>query len=117
MAEKTKGKQAKTEPKKVSPKAKPLKKETASTKKKASFRLDAPGAREVCLAGSFNEWNPSIRPLKRDMQGIWTITVMLVPGTYEYRFVVDGEWRDDPNATERRANEHGTQNCVICIVD
>ena len=117
MAEKTKEKQTKSVPEKVEPKAKAQKKGTAPTKKKASFRLNAPEATMVCLAGSFNEWDPSVRPLRRDAKGAWMTTVTLAPGIYEYRFIVDGEWCDDPDASERRANEHGTQNCIIRIGD
>jgi 1,4-alpha-glucan branching enzyme len=117
MVDKSKEKQAKAEPKKTKPEAKEQKKETAAVKKRAAFKLDAPGAREVFLAGSFNEWNPSDRALKRDKKGVWTTTVTLVPGVYEYRFIVDGEWWDDPKAAERRPNEHGTQNCVIFMAE
>lgn len=117
MAEKARERQKKAEPKKAEPKAKPLKKETKPVNKRAAFKLDAPEAGEVFLAGSFNEWNPSNRPLKRDKKGVWTTTMLLAPGAYEYRFVVDGEWWDDPKATERRGNEHGTENCVIRIAE
>jgi len=118
MAEKTKQKQTKSPATRTEePKARSPKKETAPTKKKASFKLNAPEATVVCLAGSFNEWDPSVRPLRRDAKGTWTTTVSLAPGMYEYRFVVDGVWCDDPNASERRSNEHGTQNCIIWIVD
>jgi 1,4-alpha-glucan branching enzyme len=117
MVQKRKETQAEAEPKKAKPKANAQKTETAATKKRAAFKLDASEARGVFLAGSFNEWNPSDRALKRDKKGVWTTTMMLAPGAYEYRFVVDGEWRDDPKAAERRANEHGTQNCVIYIAE
>lgn len=115
MAEKIKERRAGAEPKTAKPKAKPQNKEATPTKKRTPFKLEAPYAREVCLAGSFNEWNPSIRVLKRDKNGIWATTVVLGPGIYEYRYVVDGEWCDDPNAEERKPNEHGTLNCVIRI--
>jgi 1,4-alpha-glucan branching enzyme len=115
MAQKIREKQAKAEPEKAKPKTRVQKKETAAKKKRATFRLDAPEARDVFLAGSFNGWDASNRPLKRDNKGIWTTMIMLAPGSYEYRFVVDGEWTDDPNAAERRPNEHGTQNCMIFI--
>lgn len=116
MVDKSKGKQVKAEPKKTKPQATVQGKQTAATKKRATFRLNAPEAGEVCLAGSFNSWDPSSRPLKRDQKGVWTATLMLAPGVYEYRLVVDGQWCDDPNAAERRPNEHGTYNCVVTIV-
>lgn len=117
MAEKRKERQPKAEPKTANPRVKEQKKQVLPSKKRATFRLEAPDAREVFLAGTFNEWNPAARPLKRDKNGIWATMMMLGPGDYEYRFVVDGEWWDDPRATERTANEHGTQNCIIRITE
>jgi len=37
------------------------------------------------------------------------------PGRYEYRFVVDGQWRDDPACTERVPNGFGSENCVLRV--
>ncbi|MGK0200039.1 MAG: hypothetical protein ACI91J_003329 [Yoonia sp.] len=34
------------------------------------------------------------------------------PSDYEYRFMVDGEWVDDPACQQTRANGFGTENCV-----
>ncbi|MXW77650.1 MAG: hypothetical protein F4Z57_01385, partial [Gemmatimonadetes bacterium] len=39
--------------------------------------------------------------------------VTLPLGKHEYRFVVDGEWRDDPQCEERRPNSFGTTNCIL----
>jgi hypothetical protein len=40
---------------------------------------------------------------------------MLRSGQYEYRFVVDGEWCEDPQATQRVANPHGGFNSVLTV--
>ncbi len=80
-----------------------------------SFMLYEPHAREVFIAGCFNEWNPAATPLQKDASGTWFCMVDLEPGRHEYRFVVDGEWRDDPLNTVRCANEFGTENCVVII--
>jgi len=84
-------------------------------KKAATFRLDAPYATKVFVAGSFNDWSPGATPLTRNDAGIWTGTVNLDPGEYEYRFVVDGMWSDDPANTTRRCNEFGTKNCILAV--
>ncbi len=39
----------------------------------------------------------------------------LAPGEYQYRLIVDGEWRDHSEATRRVANSFGTQNCVLIV--
>ncbi|OGG43991.1 MAG: hypothetical protein A3F84_15405 [Candidatus Handelsmanbacteria bacterium RIFCSPLOWO2_12_FULL_64_10] len=81
-------------------------------KRRISFSLEAPGAKEVSLAGTFNGWE--VRSLKRDGQGVWGASLTLTPGTYEYRFLVDGEWQNDPGA-EVALNPYGTQNCVRVV--
>ena len=91
------------------------KKAKTGTKKRVTFRYHSPDANQVFVAGSFNDWNPTARPLKKNASGMWLAMVTLDPGLYEYRFVADGNWVDDPLAQERRRNEHGTQNCVFRV--
>lgn len=80
--------------------------------RRCKFVLDAPHAGAVAVAGSFNDWSPDVCPLKRGKDGAWQATLLLPPGRYEYRFVVDGQWRDDPACDERVPNGHGSENCV-----
>jgi hypothetical protein len=44
------------------------------------------------------------------VDGVWRATVKLEPGTHHYRFLVDGEWRDDPECTLRAPNPFGGEN-------
>ena len=53
-------------------------------------------AREVFLAGSFNDWNASGTSMT-NVDGVWSVTMPLDPGEYEYKFVVDGQWVADPD--------------------
>ena len=82
---------------------------------KTEFGLLAPQARSVFLAGSFNEWNSSAHPLKQDKKGVWKISLPLGPGRYEYRFLVDGEWQNDPNCSSLVENPFGTLNCLKIV--
>jgi hypothetical protein len=62
------------------------------------FRLDAPTASEVRLAGSFTGWEPryAMHPAG---EGSWSVLIPLQPGVHDYAFVVDGrEWVADPAA-------------------
>jgi hypothetical protein len=43
----------------------------------------------------------------------WTAIVPLEPGQHAYRFIVDGQWQDDPSCTRRVPNAYGTENSVI----
>jgi 1,4-alpha-glucan branching enzyme len=69
----------------------------------------APAAREVFVAGTFNGWNPSATPLVRDADGNWSVTVELVPGRYEFKFVVDGAWCCEPGCKEPG------RDCPCCV--
>lgn len=86
-----------------------------SPKKKATFTLRAPEATEVFVAGSFNQWDPTVNPLERDEEGMWACTLLLEPGEHEYRFVVDTVWWDDPLNLVRRQTEFGCENCIIIV--
>lgn len=83
--------------------------------RRCTFSLEAPDARAVTLAGSFNGWATEARPLKRAKGGPWQTTLLLPPGRYEYRFFVDGQWWDDPACTERVPNGFGSHNCVLHV--
>lgn len=47
--------------------------------------------------------------------GVWSKHLELKPGVYEYRFVVDGTWVDDPSALQHIANPFGGNNSVLRI--
>ncbi|MCM8801240.1 MAG: glycogen-binding domain-containing protein [Candidatus Omnitrophica bacterium] len=79
------------------------------------FKIYAPQAKKVYLAGSFNNWNPKTISAKKDKSGNWTAKVDLRPGRYEYKFIVDGNWTVDPCASAYVTNNFGTQNSVIEI--
>jgi hypothetical protein len=61
------------------------------------FTYEDPSAGSVSLAGDFNNWNMNAEPLTQGDDGVWRVVVDLGPGTYEYKFVVNGsEWIADP---------------------
>ena len=84
-------------------------------KKRVTFKLIAPEAEQVVLTGSFNGWAQDGTPLKRDAKGVWKTQISLPPGTYEYRFRVDGTWRDDPDCSDRVPNGFGSENCIRVV--
>lgn len=88
----------------------------APTKKSVAFEYFDPEATVVTLVGEFNRWDPQARPLKRDAGGMWKGTLRLGPGTYQYKFVVNGQrWEEDPVNRHRVPNEHGTFNSVRSV--
>jgi 1,4-alpha-glucan branching enzyme len=86
------------------------------SKQKVTFLYKAPAAQSVLLAGDFTGWQQAPVSLKKDKAGTWKKSISLPPGRYEYRLLVDGEWRDDPQCSTRHPNQFGGENCV-CVVN
>ena len=76
------------------------------------FHITAPTALSVQLVGDFTHWQERPINLHKESNGVWSTSVGLEPGTYHYRFLVDGQWRDDPECTLRVPNPYGSQNAV-----
>jgi chromosome partitioning protein len=71
-------------------------------------------AREVAIAGDFNQWDPHRTPLRRDDRlNIWQAVVDVPPGRYRYRLVIDGQWKPDPYNTAVESNSFGEVDNVI----
>ncbi len=82
-----------------------------------TFRIDAPAAGQVFVAGSFNKWDPRQYPLSRQEHGQWQTTISLPAGRHEYKFIVDTEWVHDVNNPDKVALAppmHG-YNSVITV--
>ena len=81
------------------------------------FRDDAAG--DVRIAGDFNGWVPDKDVRSRvEAEGphrVWTKVLLLPPGTYQYRYVVDGEWRTDPSNPESTPGPMGQPNSVLHV--
>lgn len=100
-----------TSPKKRASVSRPLRR--APAKETVLFEYFDPSAKVVALVGEFNQWNPTARPMKRDAGGLWKVKIRLAPGTYQYKFVVNGDrWEEDPLTQHRMMNEHGTSNSL-----
>ena len=83
--------------------------------KPGEFHLQAPQAKSVKLAAGFTDWEKNPLDLTKSEKGDWILIVPLPPGSHPYRFIVDGQWCDDPNAAQRMTNPFGTQNSVKVI--
>lgn len=79
------------------------------------FEVHLGGAREVYLAGTFNDWHPTTLPMVDLGQGRWSKELVLAPGTYEYLFIADGRWLPDPEATLSAPNPYGGSNSVVIV--
>jgi 1,4-alpha-glucan branching enzyme len=75
-----------------------------------TFSFRASDASSVQLVGDFTKWQESPISLQKGADGVWRAAVQLPSGTHHYRFLVDGEWRDDPECTLRAPNPFGGEN-------
>lgn len=72
-------------------------------------------AQRVCVTGSFNEWSPHAHCMKRESD-VWSITVLLSPGRYQYLFLIDDKVRKkDPGALLAQYNGFGEENSVLVV--
>lgn len=82
-------------------------------------RFRAPGVRDVRIAGDFNGWVPDkgVRSrIEADGESrVWTKILALTPGRYQYRYVVDGEWREDPENPDAVPGPAGVRNSVLVV--
>ena len=82
-------------------------------RQKISFSFESSDAKEVILMGDFNNWNPKKHLMKQDRDGVWNKAVILPPGSYEYKFLVDGQWKEDPQNDKTCLNCFGTYNNIL----
>ena len=81
---------------------------------RALFSYFDPEAHEIRVAGEFNNWRPSDRHrLLKKADGKWSLQIPLMPGKYEYKFIIDGQWREDPANPNQKIGDHGQKNSVL----
>jgi 1,4-alpha-glucan branching enzyme len=77
-----------------------------------TFSFTAPAAMRVQLAGDFTQWQQRPINMQKGQDGVWRASVELAPGPHHYRFLVDGQWRDDPECALHAPNPFGSQDAV-----
>jgi hypothetical protein len=74
-----------------------------------------PHAKSVGVMGAFNDWDASRSRLTRNENGTWTITLRVLPGSYEYQFLVDGKTRMTDPTAPATDSEFGEANSVLTV--
>jgi len=86
----------------------------ACNAKTVQFDLTVEPGKEVFVAGTFNNWNPTANAMKDNPGSGHCKAALRVPvGTHEYKFIVNGEWRMDPKCKEWIPNGCGSLNSVF----
>jgi hypothetical protein len=86
-----------------------------STKDGLHFELHAPRARSVQLAGDFTEWRAEPMAPESGSTGRWRCTKPLPRGEYRYKFIVDGQWINDPLNPLRKPNPFGGTDSIVRV--
>jgi len=73
------------------------------------------GCSAVSVAGEFNGWQAGATPLSRGDDGRWRARVELTPGEHQFKYVVDGDWINDPLADGQSANPLGGSNSIVRV--
>lgn len=102
--------ESKPEPK---PKA-AAKKAAAPAKAKVTFKFKPEGeVGEAAVAGTFSDWQPLA--MKAGKKGVWEKSIQLAAGSYEYRFIINGNWIPDPACAECVSTPFGGVNSVLTV--
>jgi hypothetical protein len=81
------------------------------------FVFVAPDAKQVSIAGDFNDWDTASIRLVKDSrhENLWTADVPLRPGRYDYAFYVDGKWLADPAAPRAVGDDFGRPSSTVTV--
>ncbi len=94
----------------------PKERETPSMARDILLNVSAPNAKDIYVVGDFNNWNTAEDyRLSRLEDGRWEKKLGLNPGRHKYKFIIDGEWVQDSQNSEREQNSFGTFDSVISL--
>lgn len=80
-----------------------------------TFAVDAPGARQVFLAGEMTGWDAHKQAMVRGADGRWRLRLDLAPGQWLYKYVVDGRWVADPATPDHDADGRGGEHSFVFV--
>lgn len=82
---------------------------------RVTFELPADlWAGQVYLVGDFNQWSAGATPLVQERDGAWRATLDLpCDRCYEFRYLVDGEWRTDAHTDQCAVHRGRTDLCLV----
>jgi len=81
-----------------------------------TFRVSLPDAKKVYLMGNFNNWGEKKEELKKTGNGLFTLTIKLKPGVYQYVYQIDdNRIIPDPNAKLYTQDGFGQKNAILIV--
>jgi len=79
-----------------------------------TFKFRAQEAKQVFLAGDFNNWNEQSHAMRRAGE-VWSLTLELPPGEHRFKYLVDGFWHNDLEAHKYVPNVWGSDDSVVIV--
>ena len=82
-----------------------------------SFTTADDSPHHVVVAGDFNGWSQDATPLSQAASRVYTVTVNMTEGAHQYKFIVDGNWTNDPHsdAELEESDGFGGKNSAVLI--
>ncbi|RZJ69857.1 isoamylase early set domain-containing protein [Flavobacterium sp.] len=93
-----------------------IKKQFTKTKPvcKVTFSVEAKSAETASVVGDFNAWDAEAGTLAKQKNGTFKgVFDLAKDSVYEFRYVVDGEYQNEPEADGTRGNDFGSENSVL----
>ena len=89
---------------------------TTPALKSVTFTVHAEAGQDVRLAGSFTDWETKAKKMTfKKTNGVYSATVKLAPGEYQYKFIIGDKWTTDDQNAEFVPNDKGTFNSKLVI--
>ena len=79
------------------------------------FTFYQKGLQSISVVGQFNDWDADSTALKEVSPGVWTVSVALRPGVYEYQFILNGKQRVTDPTMPQTSNDFGSPNSVVTV--
>lgn len=86
-----------------------------STENGVQFEVQALQARSVEIALDCGDWKPEPMIADADAPGRWRVTKALPRGEYRYKFIVDGQWTNDPLNPLVKPNPFGGKDSIVRV--
>ena len=84
--------------------------------KSVTFTVHAEAGQDVRLAGSFTDWETKAKKMTfKKNNGVYSATVKLAPGEYQYKFIIGDKWTTDDQNAEFVPNDKGTFNSRLVV--
>ena len=84
--------------------------------KSVTFTVHAEAGQDDRLAGSFTDWETKAKKMTfKKTNGVYSATVKLAPGEYQYKFIIGDKWTTDDQNAEFVPNDKGTFNSKLVI--